>query len=213
MWNMVYNTKSDISDQVRYNSRGYALINKPDSRLYQKVLKYLRPRPEDRILEIGCGRGFLTKKLQFFSKFTVGIDINPEAISAGVTQNLRTMDATKLEFPPESFDKIYSCHTIEHIPNLEKLFQEIERVLKPRGKVLLVYPWEIVRGMGAIGASLIFFKHPFCCRKIHLHKLSPKKLKKIIEDSQLKIIENHFSLLRTPQYFTILEKLKKNEFD
>jgi len=189
-----------------YNSKQYASINKKDKHLYRKVLDYLRPQKEDKILEIGCGRGFLTKEIQFFSKDTTGIDVNPEAVFQGVAPNLKIMDATKLDFPSDCFDKIYSCHTIEHIPDLKGLFQEIERVLKPGGKVLLVYPWEIFRGMGAVGASLMIFKTPFHCRKIHLHKLSPQKIEKILENSQLRCLKSCFSLFLTPQYFTILEK-------
>lgn len=189
-----------------YNSKRYALINKGDNHLFKKVVEYLKPQLKDRILEIGCGRGFLTRRMQALAKDTMGIDINPEAVSAGVVPSLRVMDATKLEFPSESFDKIYSCHTIEHIPNLGKLFQEIERVLKPGGKILLVYPWELIRGMGAIGSSIIIFKNPFFCRRIHLHKLNPKKIKEIIKNYKLKHIESHFSLFRTPQYFTLLRK-------
>jgi len=189
-----------------YNSKKYASVNKKDKYLYRKVLDYLKPQKEDKILEIGCGRGFLTKEIQFFSKDTTGIDINPEAVSQGVAPNLRIMDATKLDFPSDYFDKIYSCHTIEHIPDLKELFKEIERVLKPGGKALLVYPWEAFRGIGAMGASLMIFKTPFHCRKIHLHKLNPQKIEKILESSQLYSLKSYFSFLITPQYFTILEK-------
>lgn len=190
-----------------YNSKRYALVNKGDNHLFKMVVKYLKPKPRDKILEIGCGRGFLTKKMQSLAKDTIGIDINPEAISFGVTSSLKVMDATKLGFPINSFDKIYSCHTIEHIPDLEKLFKEVERVLKPKGRALLVYPWELVRGIGAIGASTIIFKNPFLCRRIHLHKLNPKKIEKIISKFKLRCIESHFSLFKFPQYFTLLEKI------
>lgn len=191
---------------MEYNSRQYALINKGDSLLFKKVVQYLQPQPEDEILEIGCGRGFLTKRMQKFSKSVIGIDVNPESISQGVTSNLKVMDATKLEFPSEFFNKIYSCHVIEHIPDLKKFFQEIEKVLKPNGTVVLVYPWELVRGMGAMGSSLIIFKNPLFCRKIHIHKLNPEKIKKIVKNFNLQHIESHFSLFKSPQYFTILKK-------
>ena len=191
-----------------YRSKTYALVNKGDSDLFKKVLKYLNPQENEKILEIGCGRGFFTKKVQNFSKDTTGIDVNPEAISAGVTSNLKVMDATNFDFPSNYFDKIYSCHTIEHIPNLEKLFLEIERVLKPNGKAVLVYPWELIRGIGALGAALIIFKNPFKCQEIHLHKLNPQKIKEIIKGSKLEHVESHFSFFKTPQFFTVLRKIQ-----
>lgn len=192
---------------MQYTSKQYALINKGDDRLFKKVVKYLNPQLDDKILEIGCGRGFFSKKMKSFSKSVIGIDVNPEAISHAVTSNIELMDATKMNFPRENFDKIYSCHTIEHISDTKKLFSEIERVLKPGGKVFLVYPCELIRGVGAIGASFVIFKNPFSCRKIHLHKFNPQKIKKITKNSRLEHIESHFSFFKTLQYFTVLRKL------
>lgn len=189
-----------------YCSKTYALINRKDPYLFKKSLKCLFPQPEDNILEVGAGRGFFTKKLQEFSRKVIGIDINPEAVSQGVTPKLKVMDVVNLEFPSGSFDKIYCCHVIEHIPDIERAFQEIERVLKPEGSVLLVYPWELFRGAGAIWTSLILFKNPFRCGEVHLHGLSPRRIKKLIKGTKLKMIKNYFSPFVTAQYFTILKK-------
>lgn len=194
-----------------YSSKSYALALKGDRVLFNRLLKYLNPRPEDKILEVGCSRGFLTKWMQTFSEDTTGIDINAEAILHGVTSKLRTMDATRLEFSSETFDKIYSCHTIEHIPDLKKSFQEMERVLKPAGQIVLVYPAEPVRGIFAVRASSIMLKNPFHCREVHLHKLNPKEIQKIIEGSELKHLESHFSFFVTPQYFTLLGKVAPHD--
>lgn len=193
---------------MKYNSKIYALFDRGDKTVLKVILKYLDLQKNDKILEIGCGRGFRLKKIQSFCPTAIGIDINPEAISNGVCPNLKLMDAMELEFPEKFFDKIYSCHTIEHIPDLKKFFRETERVLKPGGRLVLIYPWELFRGMGAIGASLIIFKNPFSFRKIHLHKLTPKKIKKIIKDTSFKVLKSEFLLFKTPQYCTVLEKEK-----
>jgi len=189
-----------------YRSKKFALVNKGDNFLFNKTLTYLKPGFNEKILEIGCGRGFFVKKIEKFTKFAVGIDVNPEAIKNSVSSKIKLADATNTNFPSASFDKIYSLHTIEHVPNLKKLFSEIDRILKPGGKVLLVYPWELIRGIGAIVAALIIFKNPFYCRKIHLHKIYPSKIKKIIKDSNLEHVESHFIPFKFPQFFTILKK-------
>jgi len=194
--------------KVEYNSKTYPLFQTKDKNLFKEILKNLEPEFEDKILEVGCGRGFLVEEMQKITPDTSGIDINAKAIENGVTENLTAMDATKIDFPADYFDKIYSCHTIEHIKETKDFLKEIERILKPGGKALLVYPYEIIRGTGAIFASLIMFKNISSCRKIHVHKLNPQKIKKMILGTKLKHIKSSFSLLNTPQYITLLEKQK-----
>ena len=189
-----------------YTSRAYALLNKDDKRHVKEIQQFLDPRREDKILEIGCGRGFLTKRIQEISPHTYGIDVNPAAIALGVAENLSVMDSQNLDFEDSSFDKVYSYHTIEHVSEPQKMFKEIERVLRPGGKVLLVYPAEPIRGMFSMVAALIIFKNPFRAREIHLHKFNPKKIQDMLRDSKLEYVESNFSLLSSPQYFTILQK-------
>lgn len=189
-----------------YNSKKYAKINKDDSRHVDEIKKFLDPRRADKILEIGCGRGFLTKRIQEVSPNTYGVDINPESIAKAVANNISVMDAENLEFEDGSFDKIYSSHTIEHVPDPVKMLREIERVLRPGGKVLLIYPAEPIRGLFSLIPAIMAFKNPLKARDIHLHKLNPEKIKKMIKDLKLEYVESNFSLLNSPQHFTLLQK-------
>ena len=157
-------------------------------------------------MEIGCARGVVVKAVQDIAPETYGVDVSEESISHGITRNLAVMSAGNLQFENESFDKIYSFHTIEHVPHLEKALQEIERILKPEGKVLLVYPAEPIRGLFSIGASLVMFKHPFKTRQIHLHKINPKKIQKLIAGTELLHQESGFSIVKGPEFFTVLRK-------
>lgn len=189
-----------------YTSKAYAFMNREDKRHVKEIQRFLAPRREDKILEIGCGRGFLVKRIQGLSPRTFGVDVNPEAIANGVAENLSAMDAQNLMFEDSSFDKVYSYHTIEHVLDPKRMIQEIARVLRPGGKALIVYPAEPIRGMFSIISSLIIFKNPFRAREIHLHKLNPKKVREMAENFRLEHRESHFSLLNSPQYFTLLQK-------
>lgn len=191
---------------MNYDSKAYALINREDKKHIQEVLQYLSPQKEDKILEIGCGRGFTVKKIQEICPQTYGVDINPNSIEKGVAKNLQVMDAQQLAFDNENFDKVYSFHTIEHVPNPQKMLSEIERIVRPGGKVLLVYPAEPVRGLFSIPAATILFKNPFRTREIHLHKLNPKCIQEFLMNSKLRHVQSKFSLFSSPQYFTVLQK-------
>jgi ubiquinone/menaquinone biosynthesis C-methylase UbiE len=47
------------------------------------------------------------------------------------------MDASKLDFPDNHFDAVFDFGIIHHIPNWKDCIQELKRVLKPNGEVIL----------------------------------------------------------------------------
>ena len=194
--------------RMDYQSRKYALLNSDIEvdRHLRRVRKFLAPKTNDRILEIGCGRGFLTREVQRIAPATIGTDLNAEAVANAVTGGLRVMDARALDFPDATFDKIYSFHAIEHIPNLAGAFAEMDRVLKPGGRVLLVYPAEPIRGLYVIPTAMILFGNPFRARDIHIHKLSPAALRPFLAGTSLWPVTNKLQLLLTPQFVTVLKK-------
>jgi len=170
------------------------------------ILKKLNVRPTDRVLEIGCNRGMLLRKLQKQGINAIGIDVNEKAVQKKVVEEVYQMDAENLEFENDSFDKIYSVHTIEHIPNLKKAIDEMDRVLKPGGRIVLIYPAEPIRGILVAFRALFVYGNPLKARKIHLHKLSPKKIQEYIKGTRLRHIESEFPIPLIPQYLTVLEK-------
>jgi ubiquinone/menaquinone biosynthesis C-methylase UbiE len=132
--------------------------------------------------------------------------VNPEAVSNSVTPGLRVMDATRLAFANQSFDKIYSFHVIEHILNIEGALLEMDRVLKPGGRVLLVYPAEPIRGLYVIPTAIRLFGNPFRARDLHLHRLSPRVLQGFLRATSLRIAGGALHFLLTPQFVTVLTK-------
>ncbi len=191
---------------MEYTSKLYAFLQPADPTYFGRVRKYLDPQSQDKILEIGCGRGYTTKRVQEIAPQTLGIDLNEKAIQNGVARNLQAMNAETLEFPDNTFDKIYSFHTIEHIPNIAQALGEMERVLKPGGKIMLVYPAEPIRGMFAMFAAAILLKNPFRAREIHLHKLSPVGIQRLTSGLSLEHVQSSFSLFWPPEFRTILQK-------
>ena len=192
-----------------YRSRKYAMLNKPIEidRHLGRVRRYLRPRWDDRLLEIGCSRGFLTRRVrEELAPSTTGVDLNPEAIANACIDGLSVMDAQALAYEDESFDKIYSFHCIEHIPDLHGALREMNRVLKPGGRILLVYPAEPIRGLYVVPTALILFGNALRAREIHLHKLWPAKIERMLAATSLEVTASALDFLLTPQFITVLEK-------
>ena len=91
------------------------------------------------VLDVGASTGIIDNYLSRYFKKVVGTDIDKKAIRFAQKnyhqKNLRFKieDAMKLTFSDSFFDLVICTHVYEHVPNSQKLFQEIYRVLKPNG--------------------------------------------------------------------------------
>lgn len=104
-----------------------------------------------RVLEVGCGEGFLSIALSKSGNIVTGIDVsdtcilvanrNKSRFSAEMV-NFSVMNATKLDFPENSFDWVISVDLLEHLHPQDSRLHVLEaaRVLKSKGKYLLVTP-------------------------------------------------------------------------
>lgn len=193
---------------VLYDSENYAMINRPieTGRHLRRIMRYLRPRSSHRLLEIGCGRGWLTQRMQEHCPATYGVDVNPRSIVHGVTGRLHVMDAVDLGFDDEQFDLVYSFHAIEHIVDVDAALREMARVIKPAGRVLLVYPAEPIRGLYAMPGAWLGFGNPFLARRLHVHRFTPARITRRAAGCGLTHVESALDLLITPQFITVLEK-------
>lgn len=104
-----------------------------------------------RILEIGCNIGTLTNRLHELGyKNIIGCDINSDAINYGkkqytdIAKSMIICEGTELPFKDAEFDIVISFDVIEHIPNVEKHFEEVNRVLKQKGKYIFQTPNKII---------------------------------------------------------------------
>jgi SAM-dependent methyltransferase len=98
---------------------------------------------------------------------------------------------------------VVSFHAIEHIPPVEDALEEIARVVKPSGKVLLVYPAEPIRGLFAIPTSVILHRSPFKARQVHIHKFTPRTLAARAATAGLREVKAKLRLWPWPEYASL----------
>lgn len=185
---------------------GYRMMHHFNSALFKVLLRYLKPTKEEQVLDLGCSRGFYVREIEKYADGVVGVDISESSLREAVTPKVRYGDVTNLDFEACCFDKVYSLHTVEHIPDLGSFFSEMARVLRPGGIAIIVYPWEPFRGFQAIVAALRQYRNPFMARKIHLHRLTPKRIQQLIKGTSLSHTESIFTFARGLQYLTVLSK-------
>ena len=101
----------------------------------EAMIKHYNLKPGNRVLDVGCGKGFL---LYEFTQVmpgieVVGIDISEYAITHAkeeIRHCLQAGDAKKLPYDDHSFDLVISLNTLHNLYcyDLEKALREIERV-------------------------------------------------------------------------------------
>jgi SAM-dependent methyltransferase len=108
--------------------------------VYRRVFLYPRigRRLSGRAVDVGCGIGdFLT-----FRPGTVGVDINAHTVAWCKQRGLdaRLMQPDTLPFEDASFDSALMDNVLEHIAEPSSLLQEVRRVLRPGGRLLVGVP-------------------------------------------------------------------------
>jgi len=189
-----------------YDSRRYALVNRWDPQHLKTIDRLLPLSNGDRVLEVGCGSGHLTKRLAERGIDIVGIDANPNAREVAASERVLHMQAERLQFDDKEFDAIISVHAIEHIPPLEAAIAEMARVLQPQGRALFIYPAEPIQGLYAIPTSVILYRTPFKARQVHCHKLWPSKLRRFVEPFGLSETHHEFNLWKSPQFVSVFTR-------
>lgn len=105
---------------------------------------FLEPPLEDhnQFLEIGCGSGSKLVTLRALGWNVTGqeIDEGAKAIHEKKLLNVYYNDLQDIGFESDSFDAIGMNHVIEHIANPNEIFRECFRILKPRGKLIIITP-------------------------------------------------------------------------
>jgi SAM-dependent methyltransferase len=91
-----------------------------------------------RALEVGCGSGLLQETVQRY----VGVDLSFSA-RRFFHKPFVQASATAIPFGNNSFDAVWSIWVLEHVPNPEQALQEIRRVVKDKGYVLLRPAWNV----------------------------------------------------------------------
>lgn len=104
--------------------------------------RYLRK--SDHILEIGCGTGVFTQQLRKLCRSITAVDLSPKMAEQARRRNpgvdIRMANAERLPFAKGKFDAVVCVNSFSYVLNQRKALREIRRVLKPKGKALLVEP-------------------------------------------------------------------------
>jgi SAM-dependent methyltransferase len=101
----------------------------------ESLVELLQPQPGERILDLGCGDGFLTQRIAESGATVVGVDASPHMIAAarerGVEAHLANGEA--LPFQNE-FNAVFSNAALHWMADQEAVIKGVHRALKPGGR-------------------------------------------------------------------------------
>ncbi len=118
-----------------WNSETYAKNARFVSDLGLPVVQWLNPRAGEKILDLGCGDGALTAKLQRLGCEVIGVDSSPSLIQSAKSLglNARLLDGHQLDFNSE-FDAVFTNAALHWMQQPNLVIDGVWQALKPGGR-------------------------------------------------------------------------------
>jgi ubiquinone/menaquinone biosynthesis C-methylase UbiE len=140
---------------------------KPENvaRVRERMKRLAKTTGGGRLLDIGCGTGFILSIAAPFFDEVCGIDITPAMLERArrmakseKIRNIKLVEATcdDAPFPDAHFDVVSAYGVLHHLPELQPTFKEVRRVLKKKGVFYAdedpnYYFWQSMRSLPAKG--------------------------------------------------------------
>ncbi len=111
------------------------------------LLRYLRVRT-GKVLDVGCGTGLLLAEIlgRYPGLEVVGLDLSERMAAQAVHRCIPWSDrawivrgdSQRLPFREDTFDAVTCSHSFHHYPDQQRVVEEMHRVLRPGGQLLLI---------------------------------------------------------------------------
>lgn len=154
-------------------------------RLSSKDPKFSVP---GRMLDVGCGSGEFVAAMKAQGWDAQGIEISSSASQAGQLKGLQIACGSlgDEKYPSETFDYVRASHSLEHMSNPDTVLDELHRILKPTGRLLIAVPncdswnarmfkqywWHLCPPLHAFGYSVESLSHILVRHRFHVQQVT-----------------------------------------
>jgi 2-polyprenyl-3-methyl-5-hydroxy-6-metoxy-1,4-benzoquinol methylase len=140
----VYQNKLNGEEIKEWVHRYYEDVKGKKNSRFNAIIKLVKGNNK-RILDYGCGWGYLSKHLSSQGHNVIGIDLNQNEIDIcklvwGNGDNLSFQKKQINELKDNSFEIVISSQVVEHVHNAGNYLSEINRVLSRGGELIITLP-------------------------------------------------------------------------
>jgi SAM-dependent methyltransferase len=124
-----------VASTSRWDAADYARVGRFVADLGEAALDLLDPKLGERILDVGCGDGALTRKIVERGADVAGVDNSPELVAAAQAIGLEVhlMDAADMRFDGE-FDAVFSNAALHWMLDRDRVANAVFRALRNGGR-------------------------------------------------------------------------------
>jgi SAM-dependent methyltransferase len=128
--------------QTAYEAFDYGLVEQLDS-LYYWIFRLLKIERGRRLIDVACGRSQLVRLATEQGLQAVGVDFAHaplRSLHQSGGGDYVTANGQALPFGDRQFDYVTSIGSLEHYENMNRGLQEMARLIKPGGKIIILVP-------------------------------------------------------------------------
>lgn len=164
-----------------------------DRRRRQAVIHLCSAQKDDWVLDVGSGSGWLSLELARRGCHVVPLDLslkNLQRIRQKDSNVLPVLaDGARLPFVDNTFDWITIIEVVEHLVQPQQTLQELQRVLKPDGRLVICVPYK-----EKITYYLCIHCNQLTPKNAHLHRFDADSLQQLVTSAGLTVSKKHLFL-------------------
>ena len=176
-----------------------------------RLVSSIAPLTNASVLEVAAGTCACGRAIASYAQNVVCLDMTPAMLSVGKAEaekaGLHNMtfvlgDAAGMPFLENSFDLVISRLAFHHFPDVRQVFEEMVRVLKPRGRLVLIDMEAAEEPLRRIRDEIETLRDPS-----HVKNLSIAEMQQLFADHALQVV--HQDVTSIQQHLTAWMALTK----